>query len=257
MDQFQLSVVPGWWNDLKPLLYGYEKCSPGHSFGPAVRHYYLLHYVLDGEGTFLKAGTAYTVHRGDLFVICPEEITTYCASEITPWTYVWLGFDAASTPDFLQDPVLRQPPVRRLFERIRDLDAAGNRQDNIYSLMYDILWQLSTANHPKEPQPRDYAAYAKTYLDLSYMLPVSIQNIAATLHIDRRYLTTLFREAYDITPQAYLMQLRLEQSRLFLSQGYPVTDAASMSGFSDLSNFSRHFKSYYGICPSKHKPKSP
>ena len=94
---------------------------------------------------------------------------------------------------------------------------------------------------------------AKTYLETAYMRQVSIQEIADTLHIDRRYLTILFRETYGKPPQAYLMQLRLEQARNFLNQGFGVAEAASMSGFSDLSNFSRQYKRTFGICPSRQK----
>ena len=52
MEKFEHAVAPGWWHGLAPLNYGYEACKPGHRFGPAVRHYHLLHFVLEGEGTF-------------------------------------------------------------------------------------------------------------------------------------------------------------------------------------------------------------
>lgn len=38
--------------DVNPLICGEEACEPGHTFGPAARDYYLLHYVLSGKGTF-------------------------------------------------------------------------------------------------------------------------------------------------------------------------------------------------------------
>ena len=99
----------------------------------------------------------------------------------------------------------------------------------------------------------DTTRLAKAYLETSYMQPVSIQKLADTLHIDRRYLTVLFREAYGEPPQAYLMRLRLEQAREFLGQGYGVTEAAALAGFSDLSNFSRQYKRQFGASPSRQK----
>ena len=50
------------------------------------------------------------------------------------------------------------------------------------------------------------------------------------------------------------MQLRLEQARDFLNQGYGVTEAAALAGFTDLSNFSRQYKRCFGISPSRQKP---
>ncbi len=257
MGKGESAVAPGWWHSLVPLNYGYEECVPGHSFGPAVRHYHLLHYVLEGEGTFFQGGTAHNVGPGDLFVILPEELTTYCADQETPWTYVWLGFRAEETPDFLKSPVLHHPPVRKLFEQLRDLSLEipqdGSQDGMVFSLLYELLWLLSRNSPLSQDRTNSYAAYAKTYLETSYMQPVSIQGIADALHIDRRYLTVLFRQAYGIPPQSYLMELRLDQARAFLTQGYGVTEAAAMSGFSDLANFSRRYKQRFGMSPSAQK----
>ncbi len=253
MEKLEYAVAPGWWHGLAPLNFGWEACAPGHQFGPAVRHYHLLHYVLEGEGTFLKGGATYRVEVGDLFVIRPEEVTTYRASTARPWQYVWLGFQAGETPPFLQAPVIRQPPVRKLFESLREQCRYEHQDGRVFALLYDVLWRLSQDAPPPASRQEPYAAYAKAYLETSYMQPVSIQKLADTLHIDRRYLTVLFREAYGEPPQAYLMRLRLEQAREFLGQGYGVTEAAALAGFSDLSNFSRQYKRQFGASPSRQK----
>lgn len=253
MEKLEYAVAPGWWHGLAPLNFGWEACAPGHQFGPAVRHYHLLHYVLEGEGTFLKGGATHRVEAEDLFVIRPEEVTTYRASTARPWQYVWLGFQAGETPPFLQVPVIRQPPVRKLFESLREQCRYEHQDGRVFALLYDVLWRLSQDAPPPASRQEPYAAYAKAYLETSYMQPVSIQKLADTLHIDRRYLTVLFREAYGEPPQAYLMRLRLEQAREFLGQGYGVTEAATLAGFSDLSNFSRQYKRQFGASPSRQK----
>lgn len=253
MEKLEYAVAPGWWHGLAPLNFGWEACAPGHQFGPAVRHYHLFHYVLEGEGTFLKGGATYRVDAGDLFVIRPEEVTTYRASTARPWQYVWLGFQAGETPPFLQAPVIRQPPVRKLFESLREQCRYEHQDGRVFALLYDVLWRLSQDAPPPASRQEPYAAYAKAYLETSYMQPVSIQKLADTLHIDRRYLTVLFREAYGEPPQAYLMRLRLEQAREFLGQGYGVTEAATLAGFSDLSNFSRQYKRQFCASPSRQK----
>ena len=253
MEKLEYAVAPGWWHGLAPLNFGWEACAPGHQFGPAVRHYHLLHYVLEGEGTFLKGGATYRVEAGDLFVIRPEEVTTYRASAARPWQYVWLGFQAGETPHFLQAPVIRQPPVRKLFESLLEQCQYEHQDGRVFALLYDVLWRLSQDAPPPASRQEPYAAYAKAYLETSYMQPVSIQKLADTLHIDRRYLTVLFREAYGEPPQAYLMRLRLAQAREFLGQGYGVTEAATLAGFSDLYNFSRQYKRQFGASPSRQK----
>lgn len=242
-------IVPGWWESLVPDIYGFECCKPGHSFGPAVRTHYLIHYVLEGEGQFLKKGQVYTVEKGDMFVIEPGEVTTYWASQTNPWAYAWLGFHCVANPEFLNCAVLRQIPVRHIFSYIQEYHGEGNLDGKIFSLTYDLLWQISQAGTPVKSNPHSYAAYAKTYLENSYMRPVNIREIAESQFIDRRYLTKLFREAYGVPPQTFLMELRLEKARQFLHAGRSVTESATMAGFTDLSNFSRHYKKRFGIHP--------
>lgn len=247
----ELPVLSGWWNSIRPVLYGCEKCEPGHSFGPAVRHYFLLHYIVDGEGTFCRNGESYRLRKGDLFIIHPEEVTVYTADQENPWHYIWLAFHAQSTPEFLQSWVIRQAPVEKSFQQLGMLTDPETEIGKIYALTYEILGQLSRHTDPAPRRNTEYAAYAKALLDASFMRPIQIQQIAEALHIDRRYLTSLFQAAYGVTPKNYLLNLRLKQAKDFLDQGYGVAQSAEMAGFSDFSNFSKQFKHVYGTSPTK------
>ena len=244
-------ILPGIWHTVTPLFYGKESCCSGHTYGPAVRDCYLLHYVLEGKGTFIRGDGRYPVATGDIFVIRPGEVTTYQADTQTPWSYVWLGFSCNEELPFLQEAVLRQMPVKHMFAYIGEHIEMRELDGKIFSLTHELLWTLSR-NTDREQKPGSrYAEYLKVYMDNSYMNRISIEEVAERLHVDRRYLTALFRERYGQPPQSYLIELRLEKADGFLREGYSVTDAAVMSGFSDLSNFSCRYKSRYGISPSR------
>ena len=58
---------------------GWEKCGPGHSFGPAVRPHFLFHFVLSGKGHYDRAGERYELEAGQGFLILPGESTCYQA----------------------------------------------------------------------------------------------------------------------------------------------------------------------------------
>lgn len=47
------------------LIYnnGYEECEPGHSFGPAVRKSYMIHYITSGKGIFKCEGKEYHLEK--------------------------------------------------------------------------------------------------------------------------------------------------------------------------------------------------
>ena len=244
-------ILPGIWHTVTPLFYGREECCSGHAYGPAVRDCYLLHYILEGKGTFLRSDGDYSVEAGDIFVIRPGEVTTYQADMQAPWSYVWLGFSCDEELPFLQEAVLRQMPVKHMFAYIGEHVEAQGMDGKMFSLTHELLWTLSRNTGREQRHGSRYAEYLKAYMENSYMNRISIEEVAEMLHVDRRYLTAIFRERYGQSPQAYLMEFRLSKAVDFLESGCSVTDAAVMSGFSDLSNFSKRFKKKYGICPKK------
>lgn len=87
---------------VNPVNVGFEHCRPRHAFGPAVRSYWLLHYIVSGCGVFRSGGKEYAVSAGECFVIHPGEVTRYEADRADPWHYIWIGFTAAfPLPDCL------------------------------------------------------------------------------------------------------------------------------------------------------------
>ena len=243
-------VMPGWWNAVAPVNYGFEVCESEHTFGPAVRRYYLLHYVLDGRGEFCREDGTYPVGPGEIFVIRPGEVTTYRADKDEPWRYAWISFESSVPLVFLNEPLLRQKPVRHIFDALAVHCGEKGNECRIYSLMYELLWMLQRGLDGPERQGRSYAAYIKAYLEDSYMTPVSMQALAERLHLDRRYMTSVFKGEVGVSPQAYLTELRLQSARDFLRRAYPVGEAAAMSGFTDLANFSRKYRQRFGVSPS-------
>ena len=80
---------------------GREICEAGHTYGPAVRQEYLLHYVISGKGTFTADGKTTELGAHDAFLIMPEETTVYRADAKEPWSYVWAGCHAGSPSAYL------------------------------------------------------------------------------------------------------------------------------------------------------------
>ena len=79
---------------------------PAHSYGPATRNHYLLHYVLSGTGALYADNSkghteTYHVKSGQGFIIFPGQITTYIADEKLPWEYTWIEFDGLRTKEVL------------------------------------------------------------------------------------------------------------------------------------------------------------
>ena len=83
-DAYVLQLKNRKFSDLYLCFCGYAKCRPLHSFGPAVRPNYILHYVLEGKGKFSTGKESYIQRAGKGFLIVTEVQATYEADSYEP-----------------------------------------------------------------------------------------------------------------------------------------------------------------------------
>ena len=246
----QINFNPGImkYNDIRPLFAGASKCRPKHSYGPAIRHHCLIHYCMEGKGIFKNAGGTYEITPGKLFIINPDEVTFYQADELLPWKYVWIAFSGAVCEKTAKLPPVIQLEDAAVFEKIENAVNQENLSPEFYLKclidLFEVLLPVDPSSMP------GYALRTKDYIKLHYMDDISVEQIAASLNIDRRYLLRLFKREFGITIVNYIIRTRLEIAYGYLKEGYPVNRTAIMCGYSDAYNFSKMFKKYYGYPPS-------
>ena len=102
-DAYVLQLSDRKFSDLYLCYCGYARCEPLHSFGPAVRSNYLIHYILDGKGSYRAGGRRYDLKAGQGFLIEPGTQIFYEADEKEPWTYLWIGFHGQRAEEYLKD----------------------------------------------------------------------------------------------------------------------------------------------------------
>jgi len=240
--------------DVKPLICGEQRCGGGHTYGPAIRSYHLLHYVECGGGIFCSPRGKFAVGPGEIFYIRPGEETVYTASADTPWHYRWIGFrcDASLMPE-MGDDILNLPTSRQLFHSIIYCDHAQEaRELFICGKIYELLALIREMSRTPDP-PAQYVQIAKRYIEENYHEEMRVEDIAAMLHIDRSYFGNLFRRHTGKTPKQYIVDLRLNKAAaLLLRHNCTVGEVASQVGYKDIFSFSRMFKNRFGVPPSSY-----
>ena len=231
--------------DLNPIVHGRENCVSGHTYGPAVRNYTLIHYIVSGCGTYTVGGKSYTVSAGDAFRILPGELTVYSADRDDPWEYRWIGFDGALSGRFAQlPPVLTLPEM--VFGRMMHLSSQPSITEYLLAgELFSLYAHLFTDNPGGNPHVRR----VENYIRSNYMYPIRVERIAGELGLDRRYLSRLFKETAGCSIQEYLIRVRLEEAERLLLRGCSVKEAARLTGYDDVSNFSKLFKKRTGKTP--------
>ncbi|RHT59592.1 AraC family transcriptional regulator [Clostridium sp. AM29-11AC] len=248
----QILLVNRHWHDINPVDCGREACAPGHSFGPAARFYWLLHYVIQGRGAFTAGGKESPVRAGQMFVIRPFEVSYYEADRREPWEYIWIGFTCGiPLPEcLLQEAVVNASRCGSIFSSMLE---AENQTDSRELFLCGKVFQLLAALEEKPAGGEDYVEQARTYLEANYMRDVSIGELAGKLNLNRSYFSTLFRKKTGKSPQQYLTDYRMGRAcQLMTEHGYSPGKAALSTGYPDIFSFSRMFKKHFGVSPREY-----
>ena len=249
----EIALVDRGFSDLNPVLCGDEICEPGHESGPAPRHCYLLHYVVSGRGTLENPRGKYNISAGSCFVIHPEEFTTYRADDSEPWYYIWLGLTGGLAHRFGEfgDVIgIANPSLFMSLPDCRGIEIG--REEYLAGKAFMLLSALSAVagQSDRRRRSREYADRTANYINQRYSEHISVAQLADSLHLDRRYFTTMFRAEYGISVKEYITKIKLENAKRLLSAGFSVTKTAEMTGYADVFNFSKMYRKHFGESPS-------
>lgn len=244
---FQYVLKNKHFTDINPIQFGCEKCIPSHSFGPATREYTLIHFVESGRGYFICNGKTYQVESGQAFIILPGKITTYYADQNDPWTYSWVGFDGKLSASFENLP----PIVSFTTNWPREILSVDREHPLVECHVASKLFLMYAEWFAEKKEKTDYVKAVSDYINAKYIEPVSVEDIAARMNLDRRYLSRIFKQKTGKSIQEYLIFVRIEKAKSFLSLGHSVADASHLCGYDDVCNFSKMFKKQTGISPGK------
>jgi YesN/AraC family two-component response regulator len=215
----------------------------------------------------------YDLSPGQAFLIYPHVVTYYEADHQDPWTYSWIGIQgtrAASilsrtrlTPEHPVFPMdLRFMPG--LYDQLTEVFAQEGSHDLQFTgLLYEFFTLLLTLA-PSSPTPVQtskkqdgYVHQSMEFIHAHYSENMTVQQLAAFLRLDRKYLSTLFKEALGVPPQQYLLQYRMERAAELLGKGkYTVGEVARSVGYQDALLFSKMFKKVKGVSPKYLIPNS-
>lgn len=244
---------------------GWEKCSSGHAFGPAVRTHYLFHYVLSGKGAFEKNGERWQLSAGQGFIIYPGESTRYQADTDEPWEYCWLGFNGTDAEEILSDCALsREAPIFTdrsggflSRELMRLVDTFAQPESNKYAnlgLLYRCFSHMVQKQGAKQPTAQEYITLALDFIHSNFGYEIGVAEIARAVGIDRSYLYRIFRQEIGQSPKECLTQFRLKvAAEMLAATELSVTEISLSCGFKEVSLFDKQFKAVYGCSPLKYR----
>lgn len=245
---------------------GSEVCSPCHSFGPAIRQHYLIHYILNGKGKYYANNKCYELRAGEGFLIWPGESTYYIADKENPWEYCWISFDGYDAGIILKDCGLSRENLifkdneNRTFKDsilslIHNYEVNSNNEYALLGQLYLCFSSIYDLKASKEKNTcESYADKALDYIYNNFSYDIKISDLANHVGIDRTYLYKIFIEKYKVSPQQYLISFRLNTAvNLLENTKMNITEISYSCGFKDIPTFYKHFRRKFKTTPLQYR----
>lgn len=109
-----------------------------------------------------------------------------------------------------------------------------------------------TPAHRPENKKNEIVKASMEYISANFRSPILIDDICAHIGYSKYYFCHLFKEITGSTVVDYINGLRCEHARKLIASGqYNISESAEMSGFNNVSFFSKVYRKCFGILPSQ------
>ena len=262
----------------RPLLRGLVVVAAGYSpkatgqfrHRPQDNGTALLIYCVKGGGWCELAGHLHTVRAGDLLAL-PPGVPHSCGAHLsTPWTVHWAQAAGENLRDYLSElGVSAQAPLvwmgddlqlARLFNEVLRSLEQGPSFPNLLHASHALGHLLAVMIRHRHEQTRDTSdtvqkvAEGIIYMSEHLDQPMRVSALAALANLSPAHFSVLFKEQTGCSPRDYLHLLRIHRAcQLLRSSNLNVKEIASSLGYQDQFHFSRQFKAFQGVPPSKYR----
>ncbi|CAG7607499.1 HTH-type transcriptional activator Btr [Paenibacillus solanacearum] len=253
---------------LIPVRAGCNRAKANYYVGPRVIECYSLHFVLEGSVTLSQGGRRVVLGKGDLFCLHPNRSYTYWVtdpSSASPLRMCWLAFEGSQAAALTErigmtdaqpyrHSVLTSELESLLMQMMSSMRLSRDGDDlMLQACLYQMFWQLTARRDANgaSAKKKDWLDACVQHIHAHYMEGISVADVVQVAGVHRSHLYSEFQRMFGISPQRYLIKLRLGKAEELLRQSaYSVTEIALSLGYPDLYSFSRAFYNYYGVSPS-------
>lgn len=236
---------------------------------PGRRDYYLM-YLFQGSLDILVDGRQTVISPGELVIFHPNTHLRYSLREGTPeLIYYWVHFTGSGAESLLKGCGLEREAIypagctREVSESFEKMFSNFISHDSLFEM--DAAAQLTRLlvliRRQLDGKTGDRRSYEKIrnslrYIHTHYSSPITVKMLAQLEHLSPSRYGAVFKECTGLSPQAFIVNLRLERAEELMAQtDLSLKQIARMAGYDDQLYFSRLFKEHRGLSPSEYMEK--
>lgn len=258
--------------DLYPIDVGYEEHSLRKKPFRNKYPYYLLHYVVGGEGSIEIDGVERVFDKNSVFILPPNKEIVYrpnqgaISGKTTGWSYYWLNFNGLEVKKilstlgitdenfFFQD---KFDGLEKYFsglfdERFSDIE----RYYAAMSALSGVFSELHPKSYNDAPQKKaasfdDIFEYIQNHI---YDTDLSAAKVSDAFYMSGSYFSKLFKKNLNTSFPSFINYERIKKATILLTTtDLPIKSIANTVGYKDQLYFSKIFKKYRLFSPENYR----
>ncbi|AQQ09218.1 Bacillibactin transport regulator [Sedimentisphaera cyanobacteriorum] len=261
---FFFDTKPDTKEKLAVVFGGYEECAPDFEIQRRTYPYYVLEIPTKGECFFEIDTQDYKLKKGTIGAFAPGTPHHYRCNKDDPMEHIFLAFTGTYASKLFETAGLGNGKVVQVtnFSRIDFLTEVilekgleemelSSRLCSLY-LEAVILEQTLSLSPSENNHTLSLEKYrkCKKYIDGKFSEIISPMDVAEACSVNIRYMSRLFKRYSNITPQEYIMRLKLNKAAsILLTTNLTIREVGYEVGFEDPYHFSRNFKKFHGSSP--------
>lgn len=109
---------------------------------------------------------------------------------------------------------------------------------------------LAVQAEPQSISSNRQCAAVRRYIDLHFKEPLTLDQLSEEAHMNKYYLSHVFKREYGVSPINYMISRRIDESKYLLAEtDLSMSQIAQLLGFSSSSYFSQAFRKTQGVSP--------
>ncbi|MDR2303258.1 MAG: AraC family transcriptional regulator [Treponema sp.] len=227
---------------------------------------YLLASTFSGKGELQYEGKSYTLEPGESFLIDCRKPHQYRAASREGWGYHIIHFDGFAMRDYFsrieQGKSVKfafspESPFPSLLEKLFGVNAEQSGRNEMLSscLLTNMLTEimLTLPDYDSEEIPRKIRE-VRDYIQENFAGSVHLEELSGRFYISKYYLCHEFKKYTGLSPNEYLITVRLNKARGLLQfSDLRICEIGELTGFASLNHFFYTFKKHEGISPSEYR----
>jgi|LSQX01.3.fsa_nt_gb AraC-like DNA-binding protein len=238
-------------------------------------HYdYDMWIVTEGKIIIDTNNNTFEAFKGDIIMFCPDTLyTTYTEDDGCSFIYIHYEFSLGNNFRIISDMKLDGVILGKNIEpqALRLNEAMGFYQKNrvcsamelkaYFSLLLCEIIRVSLRDECIIRFNENRRRMNDKFITLQEILGLINDNISTTIGItelakkagmSEKYFISYFKKTLGISPGKYIVQVKMNRARDYIKQQkYSIKEIAFLLGYSDPYTFSKAFKRFYKVSPSK------